>query len=66
MAAQLLTVVAVGVDARVSSIGGSGAVRSMSALRLLRLVVGMELFLDLVDERRHGDEIVLDFEDVEI
>jgi hypothetical protein len=52
MAVQGLAVIAIGVNARVGSVGSSGAVRSVSALRLLSLVVGVavKLVLDLFDE----------------
>lgn len=51
-------VVSIRVNARVSSVGRSGVVRSVSALGLRRLV-GVESLLDLVDERRHDEELML-------
>jgi hypothetical protein len=51
-------VVSIRVNARVSSVGRSGVVMSVSALGL-RGLVGVESLLDLVDERRHDEELML-------
>lgn len=59
-AAEVLgsAVVSIRVNARVSSVGRTGVVMSVSTLGLRRLV-GVESLLDLVDERRHDEELML-------
>jgi hypothetical protein len=48
------TVIAIRVNSGIGSVGGSGGVRSVCALRLLGGLVRVDGFLDLVDETGHG------------